>query len=170
MFFGAAAFYHATNLARHHIHPLGIRYTSAVGATIIAAAGQLLRAGALRDGEAMTVGVDGVRIDVPRHFVLLVTSLDRLILGLRPFWGEGAGSLRYLDVVAPPRRFWRALVPTLIGRPRAWMEEAGYRSGRADRLTLELDSPVVLDGEIFAPASTHVVRLSAGPTVEFVRL
>lgn len=170
MFFGASAFYHATKLARQRIHPLGIRYTSAVGATIVAAAGQLLRAGGLRDGEPMAVDVDGVRIDVPRHFVLLVTPLDRLVLGLRPFWGQGAGPLRYLDVAAPPRRFWRALFPTLIGRPRPWMEAAGYRSGRAERLTLALRSPFVLDGEIFEPASTDVVHLSAGPMAEFMRL
>jgi hypothetical protein len=117
-------------------------------------------------------GADGGRARRPpeaegRRFLLLATTLDRLMLGLRPFWGEGRGAVRWLDVLAPPRRLAAALWAGARGRPRPWMRSAGYLSGRAERLRIALDGPFVLDGEVFEPGPQGLL-LSAPNRVAFV--
>ena len=57
----------------------------------------------------------------------------------------------------------RVLVPLLRGRPRPWMKDDGYRSGRVQEVSLTTDCPIVMDGEIF-PVSRDVpvTPLAAG--------
>ena len=62
----------------------------------------------------------------------------------------------------------RALLPVLRGRPKAWMEEGGYDSGAAGAITLDIKSPVVLDGEIFQPEPGLPVRLTGDRTQTFI--
>ncbi|MHB0679667.1 diacylglycerol kinase, partial [Roseomonas mucosa] len=52
------------------------------------------------------------------------------------------------------------------GRQRPWMPAAGYASGRAGRLALRLDTPFVLDGEVFEPGPQGLV-LTAPATATF---
>ena len=66
-------------------------------------------------------------------------------------------------------RLSRAALPVVRGRPRPWMKHAGYASTRADRISLRLTSPIVVDGEVFDPGPHGHVELSAGPVVEFHR-
>jgi hypothetical protein len=169
MFFGAAAFHHVAQFARRRIHSAGIKHRAAVAAALAVAAGRLLSGDVeWRRGERIALTVDGASVEAKNHFLFLATTLHRLVLGLHPFWGDALGPLRFLDIVAPPHRFARALLPAMLGRPRPWMSSNGYRSGRADRLALVLSSPFMLDGEVFAPVSDQAVVLFAGPTVEFV--
>ncbi|MFC5316248.1 hypothetical protein, partial [Azospirillum rugosum] len=58
-------------------------------------------------------------------------------------------------------------LPTLRGRPRPWMIDAGYASGRADEMTVEMTHPFVVDGELFEPGPRGIL-LSAGQRVGFV--
>jgi hypothetical protein len=171
MFFGTAAVYNTAQFALQHIHPAGIKHTAGVVTALAVATSRLLcRDDAWRDGECIDVAVDGVELEPRRRFLLLATTLHRLVLGMRPFWDDRSGPLRFLDIAAPPHRFSRALLPTLLGRPRKWMAANGYRSGRADQLKMVLNSPFMLDGQVFHPESAQTVILSAGPTIEFARI
>ncbi len=172
MFFGAMAFYRASEYTRERIHTMGIRHAAGVAAAIAMTAGRLLggRGADWRQGEGVELSIDGAPAEVRPGFLLLATTLRRFVLGLHPFWADAAGPLRYLDIAAPPQRLSRALLPVMLGRPRPWMQGLGYRSGRADRLTVALRSPFLLDGEVFAPTSVQGITLSAGPAAEFVRL
>ncbi|WP_207461664.1 diacylglycerol kinase family protein [Azospirillum sp. SYSU D00513] len=168
--FGAGAFSTGTKLAYSHVHAAGINSGPAVALTIAAAAASILVGKGRRDmlaGEEMSLALDGAPQRPGRRFLTLASTFDRLALGIRPFWGEGKGSLRWLDVLAPPRRLMRALVPVLRGRPRPWMTESSYTSGRADRLALALSSPFVVDGELFDPGPAGIT-LSADRRVGFV--
>jgi Diacylglycerol kinase catalytic domain len=169
LLFGAAAFTEGNRLAEARLHRRGVHDAAAVA---LALAGVALRAGfdrghALRAGVPMTVAPDDRPEREGRRFLLLATTLDRLMLGLRPFWGEGRGAVRWLDVLAPPRRLAAALWAGARGRPRPWMPSAGYLSGRADRLRVALDGPFVLDGEVFEPGPGGLL-LSAPNRVAFV--
>lgn len=167
--FGAAAFTEGKRLADSRLHRRGVYDGAAVAVALAAVA---LRAvldhrHALRAGVPMEIAADDSSARGGRRFLLLATTLDRLMLGLRPFWGEGSGPVRWLDVLAPPRRLLAALWAGGRGRPRPWMHDAGYRSGRAERLRVLTRGPFVLDGEVYEPGPRGF-ELSAPGTVAFV--
>jgi hypothetical protein len=166
---GAAAFTEGNRLAEARLHRRGVHDAAAVA---LALAGIALKAGldrghALRAGVPMTVAPDDHPTREGRRFLLLATTLDRLMLGLRPFWGEGRGAVRWLDVLAPPRRLAAAFWAGARGRPRPWMRSAGYHSGRSERLRVAMHNPFVLDGEVFEPGPEGLL-LSASDRVAFV--
>ena len=173
MFLGAAGFYHGVMAARDEVHPLGVKHHMAAAAALALALFRLAsgRRGPnmLLHGERMTVGFDGGPAHPADYLLFMATTLQRLILGVMPFWGEGAGEVRHTRVEFPPRSLWRALVPALRGRPRPWMRTHGYLSGRAAECRLLLDSPIVFDGEIFRPEPGVPVILRADRHVTFLR-
>lgn len=149
----------------------GWRIASAIARSAIVAS----RAGSRQvwlAGTRMELALDD-EIEIPdeaaqARFLFLVTTLKRFVFGIWPFWGHEARPLRYLDVDAEPRRFLSALIPAIRGRPRPWMEEAGYRSGSATLIRLRLGEDFILDGEPFSPGLDGAVLLEAGPAVEFI--
>ncbi|MHB0705540.1 diacylglycerol kinase family protein [Roseomonas mucosa] len=168
LLFGAGAFTAAKTMADKGLHGRGIHDRLAV---FLALAGTALRSivqrdHALRAGSPMALSVDGRPNPEGRRFLVLATPLDRLMLGFWPFSGEGAGPLHWLDVAAPPRRLAAAVWAARQGRQRPWMPAAGYASGRAGRLALRLDTPFVLDGEVFEPGPQGLV-LTAPATATF---
>jgi hypothetical protein len=174
LFFGGAAFYRGTVMGRDQVHRIGVQKSLAAGLSLFwflfLAFFSRTGRNPLYRGEAMTVRIDGSVVPEPEQFVLLGTTLHCLILGMMPFWGDGPGSLRYTSVAFPLRRFARALVPLLRGRPRPWMNGSGYRSGRAREIALVTDCPIVMDGEIFPTSRDTPVLLRADREVAFVRV
>lgn len=173
-FIGTAAFYRGTMLGRNQVHRLGVQRSLAAGLSLFwfllrALIGRYER-NSLYRGESMMVRLDDRVLPEPEQFVMIGTTLDRLILGLMPFWGDGPGSLRYMSIAFPPKRFGRALIPILRGRPRPWMNDHGYRSGRVQEISLMTDCPMVMDGEIFPVSRDVPVVLRADREVAFVRL
>lgn len=173
MFLGTAAFHRGIMLARNEVHPTGAKHGLAVAIALGLALFRLMtgRRGSdmLLRGERMTVELDG-QPTAPRDYLLfLATTLERLILGLMPFWGEGAGTVRYTSIGFPPQRLWRALLPVTRGRPRPWLAAQGYESGRIRECRLSLDCPIVFDGEIFMPVRGAPVILRADRHVTFFR-
>ena len=129
--------------------------------------------GVIMRGTAMTIGVDGApgaeAAAEQDYFLILATTLERLMLGLDPFWGAGPGTLRFTSVLFPPARLGRALLPMLRGRPRPWMTQAGYASRRVDRLAIRTACPMVFDGQIITPDPEVPVVLSGDRRVVFLR-
>lgn len=174
MFFGAAGFYQAVRLANDKVRTRGVAGSLASASTLMLSIFRLLfgRSGSgdpLYRGEPMAIGVDGKRGEETPNLILIATTLDKLILGLRPFWGDDDHAIRYTSVDFPPKRLARALFPVLRGRPVGWMKDEGYRSGSASTMTIDIKSPVVLDGEIFHPAPGVPVRLTGGRTQTFLQ-
>ncbi len=173
MFLGTAAFYHAIMMARQQVHPTGAKHDLALAMGLALALFRLMTgwrgSSALLRGERMTVELDG-RSAAPEDYLLfLATTLERLMLGLMPFWGEGTGGVRYTSIGFPPRGLWRALLPVIRGRPRPWMAARGYESGRAGECRLSLQCPIVFDGEVFTPEPGTPVTLRADRRVTFLR-
>ena len=117
-------------------------------------------------GEAGAVRVNGDPIAIDRHFLVLASTLDRLTLGLRPFWDQGTGRINWLDISAPPRRVIMGSLMLALGKRQPWMEQGGYASGRAECLDIEFDQPFVLDGELYEPHG-HV-RITASQPIRFL--
>lgn len=174
MFFGAGAVYEGIRFCRGEIHPWGLRGELAAGLALV----RFLLALALGRGR------DGILRPVPltatwdkggavngEHVLLLVSTLERLLLGLRPFWGEGPGRLRMTAVGRRPQRLLRALPSLLRGRPSPHgIAERGYASCNVEEIRLELEGGYTLDGELFAahPGQGPIV-LRDGGRISFVR-
>jgi len=173
MFVGAAAFTRATEISVHLVRQGRIEESAGVAATLMSAIAQTF-AGPARErwlkGDPMSVTLAGRPTETAPRFILLATTLHKLVLGIWPFWSDenASGPVRYLDVLAPPRRLVAALPAVMRGRSQAWMGPAGYRSGTAASLDLALSEPFVIDGEVFHPGPGGTVRLSAGPELEFL--
>ncbi|GLK80315.1 diacylglycerol kinase family protein [Methylopila turkensis] len=168
--FGFGAFERATRLVNERVHSRGLaqRLGVAVG---IAAAVRAALSGAeraeWRAGVPAAIGPDGAEADERAAFFFLATTLDKLMLGLWPFWGEGDGAIDHLVADAPPPRLASALLPIGRGRPRPWMRES-YRSGRSDALSIGLRAPFIMDGDTFRPGADGRVELRAAPPVTFL--
>lgn len=92
-----------------------------------------------------------VRIDGVAHSVygLLASTLDRLLFGSRPFWGEfSAGDLRLTWVEADAPDLFRH-APALL-RGKAHMAAVpGYECRTVNAVELKFDGTYIIDGEIF---------------------
>jgi hypothetical protein len=168
---GWGAYATGTRIARQEIAARGPGQAAlAVVSTLRRA---LLGAGrrALRRGVATRISIDGVPAKDSARFMGLATTLkQRLVAGMNPFWGEGPGPIRWLDIHAPGHRLALAAPLLALGRPRRWMTRAGYASGRAARIELTLDTPFIMDGEAFPPAKSGPMILSAREEIAFISL
>lgn len=167
LFLGAAAFTKGWELANSSLHPRGLRSAGAVAAALALILGRTATDAGLSAGHPLGLIADGEPILDGPCFLLLATTLERLLLGLWPFWGHGDGALKSLAVAAPPHRLVAALPALARGRPKEWMAH-GYVSRRSTRLDIAGELPVILDGEMFLPAAGRL-SLSAGPEMEFIR-
>jgi hypothetical protein len=171
-FFGAAGIEQGIRFGLDRIHTKGVRGELGAGLALAALLVGLIRG--RTDAVTpvpMTVAVDG---EPPRrhdHLVLMVTTLERLVLGLRPFWGQGPGPLRSTAVFARPHRLLAALPRILRGRAGGPLTaDNGYVSRNAQEMQIWLDGRYALDGEMFTgePHRGPIV-LRAGGRVRFVR-
>jgi hypothetical protein len=172
MFFGAAAIEQGIRFCRARVHTLGVRGEVGAGLALGALLFGLVRGRAGVTPVPVTTALDGARPERRDHLVLMVTTLERLVLGLRPFWGDGAGPLHYTAVLGRPRRLPAALPRVLRGRPGgAATADNGYVSRDVAEARLWLDGVgYTLDGELFTgPAGGGPVVLRAGGRASFVR-
>lgn len=162
---GAGAYSYATQMAGAWSHDRGIKQGRAV-ALVIARMLAKARRGDISEGVVDLSFTPEHEIPTPSepHFLVLTTSLDRLMLDLWPFPDGGEGGLHWLAMTAPPRHLIRDLW-------RAWRGKVvvgdGVRGGRTDSLELRLAEPFVLDGELYTPGADGVT-VRTGPTLRFL--
>jgi len=119
----------------------------------------------------ITVAIDNEPSSSFECEIVFVTTLERLVLGLRPYWGEEAAPLHYASVRAEPRHWVKALPGLLRGRPNRYVTPAnGYDSRNAQRLLLALDSAFFIDGEPFSPTAGMPLTLADGGSAGFIKL
>lgn len=104
------------------------------------------------------------------YLLILVSGLERLLLGSKPYWGVEPAPLHYTAIRHRPERLWRSLPAVLRGGagvpPR---EQDGYFSHNIHTLALEFDGGFVLDGERYrAERSLGPLHLSQGGPVTFL--
>ena len=178
MFFGVGMIHRAISLV-HRTFPPG-RSQGVFGATLVtgALAGKLLfrPTDGILAPDKLQVSVDGAP-GAPtdafggEFYVGIASTLTRLFAGLRPFWGEGPGEVRFTSISSQVQHFARAIGGIMRGRPRRELvtRENGYTSHNAPRVELRLDSGFTVDGEIFEPVPDEVVTLTADRRITFLR-
>jgi hypothetical protein len=169
--FGLGAYERATRLVNERVHSRGFaqKLGVALGVVMAGAAAFGKDREIWRRGVPLGLAVGGGAERTGDSFVLLATSLNRLLLGLWPFWGEGEGAIRVTEISAPPRRLARGLAALAVGRKPSFADEEGYTSLRADHILLRVREPFIFDGDAFQAGPDGVVELRAGPPIRFVR-
>jgi len=106
------------------------------------------------------------------HLVILVTSLNRLFLGMKPFWSNNSGPLRYTSVRVPYRHVWRVLPALLRGIPHPLATtDHGYVSENLSTIRLVFNSGFILDGEVYTSSNHEEPLILDSPgELSFVRL
>jgi diacylglycerol kinase (ATP) len=169
MFFGAGAIYDGSRYCVGRLHRVGLRGSIGAALTVVRYVVALL-AGRRVPSIAVTSTVDERPAESRALLLCLATTLERLLFGLRPFWGVGEGGLCFTTVAAQPRHLLRALPSLLRGRPgRFGTSESGYVSRNASEVRLVFDGGCMLDGELLTADSRRgPVCLSVGPRASFV--
>ncbi|MDH3771860.1 MAG: hypothetical protein OET79_12865, partial [Nitrospirota bacterium] len=106
------------------------------------------------------------------YLVLMVTTLNRLFLGMNPFWSNNSGLLRFTSLRVPYRYLWRVLPALLRGHshPLATANH-GYISENLSEIRLGFDSGFVLDGEVYSSSNHEEPLILDSPgELSFVRL
>jgi hypothetical protein len=165
-FFGAACIFKGIQFFHSKIHRMGL---SGDPAHLLILA-RFLWALARQDDALVApvparIRVDRCRMDPGDYLLLLVTTLERLILGLRPFWNRGSRPLQLTAVSARPRSLLRVLPALIHGRGNSYATaDNGFLSCGADEIQLDLDGGFAIDGELFAadPRSGPVLVQDGG--------
>lgn len=173
LFFGAAAIYQGICLFHSRIHGLGLRGRPA-NALILA---RYLAAIASRDLDALgatqaKITVDGTPLEAKRFTLILSYTLEQLIFGMRPHWGQEEGALRLTAVSADAKFILRVMAAICQGRrSRLGVSENGIYSHNANEIRIALDGGFALDGELFS-ATPHQgeLVLDACGQAAFLRL
>jgi len=173
MFFGAAGICQGIRFCLDRVHPKGVRGQLAAGVTL----SRLLIAAVFGGGRllfpvSIAVALDGAAPEEREFLLLLVTTLERLFLGIRPYWGTEIGPLYYTALGARPRHLLRTAPNLLRGRKgRLGKPEHGYYSHKVREVRLTFSGHFTLDGELYAPDNRgNAITVTEGGEAFFLKL
>lgn len=179
MFLGTGAIMQATQYAHSKVHARGLGGEISLGLTLARTLWGLARRDPrfyqptpVRLQLPAAGGSDAVEQAETPMLILAASTLERLFLGIRPFWGTGAGAVGLTTIQAGAAHFPRAFASILRGRPNRYVQpQAGYESFRSDRLELGFDGMFNLDGELLQtdPSRGPLTVTARGP-FRFLRL
>lgn len=173
MFFGTAGIYQGIQYFHRNVNSRGLKGELGPGITI---ARFLWAASFGRSDFISSVPITIALDDKPPRrldcMLLLVSTLERLFLGLHPYWGDEPGAMHYTALRTRPRHLLQTLPFILRGRKnRLARPENGYFSHNASQIRLNLDSGFTLDGQLYTPAnSREPTVVQSGATTAFLRL
>ncbi|MBQ96051.1 MAG: hypothetical protein CL510_09540 [Actinobacteria bacterium] len=99
-----------------------------------------------------------------RRSVMLASTLERMPMGIELF-GQPRPGLKLAVLDHPRRRVLAALPAILMGWRPGWLAKAGLHQLDAEALAVDVDEPVILDGEAFPPGR---YRVGQGPELTFI--
>lgn len=170
MFLGAGIIARGVAYFTDHVRGTGITGEAASGVVVARFLGALL--GADRAGLTAPVqaAIDGAPVAAGRrpYVALLATVLDRLLLGMRPYWGAEPAPIHFTAVQPHPAQLWRHLLPMLRGRGAALQSADGYTSANVHGLSLAIDGPFVIDGQCYDGAGAPL-QVGVAGHIGFVR-
>lgn len=175
MFFGTGSIIiggieHCTS----HVHRIGLTDEIGPGVTLLRAVWGILRGDPQFAAPVeVTLRVDEQDESVQKQLaILLVTSLERLLLGMHPWWGHEQQPLHCTWIEKSAQGLLRKLASLLRGKPGASATpENGYFSHNTRQLELNMDATFTIDGELYQASREHgPIRISHGGDIEFLKI
>jgi len=164
MFFGAGAICEGIRLFHSKDNPMGRRGQLMPMLTMA----RLLLAILFNNQDKITpflnnTSLNGRQPEKRADLLVLVSTLDRLFLGMRPYWGTEEGPLRYTAVGTNPKKLLRILLSLFgSGNNRHAIPANGYSSHNVMEVRLDMEGAFTLDGELYAAGEGTVTVSSAG--------
>ncbi|MBI1181784.1 MAG: hypothetical protein GC201_14625 [Alphaproteobacteria bacterium] len=172
-FFGAATIVRGIQFCRRSVYPLGLpnflSHTVAIIYLVWLALWPFKGRRSPMRREPLAVNFGDSTPEAKAYMIVLVTTLNRLILGLSAASGVGEGALRYTSIEYNVMAIARAARTFLFGRPSGKLVRGLVRR-RLHRIEFRTGSAVTLDGEFFTPDPSQPIRLEATMPFRFVRL
>ena len=172
-FFGAAAIYDISQLCwdfRESTHMPGSKSGIATTVKVGSSVTRLLLGGKPFDPSHIRVRLDGEDLEEREFSALFLTTLDRMALGMRPFFDDRPAPIRFTAVSHRHHQLFRVALAAFRGRAsRAATERNGYHGRNAHAVELEIATGGTLDGEVVTPVDGHPVRIRADREVRFIR-
>jgi len=170
-FLGAGAILAGMRHFREHLGSRGLRDELAAGLSLLRGlAGVAGREHAWSDHHTEVLVAD--RQDFAgRQNLVLATTLERLLLGLKPWWGDEQAPLHLTALGHRPQNFLRVIPSILRGKMHQRATPAnGYLSANVTGLALTAAEGFALDGQIFTPPAGTEIRVEATKPLEFIGL
>lgn len=173
MFFGGAAIVNGIRYCNENIYPMGLpnilSHPMAIGALVTSALGGAKSPDSPMHSEEMKIVMPGGGTLQGRYLVVVATTLDRLLLGLRPYGRDGKGTLKFSAIEHRPRAIFAAAKGIMTGKfGRVTLE--GVNTRRIDEIRISGNDPVTLDGEIYDISPGQTVVLKGDKSLDFVSL
>ena len=174
MFLGGAGLAETILYCRHKIYPLGLpnglsHFLAALAVMFSAIFG--LKAGFLPE-RSKPVSISFIRKGELQGIfsVLIVTTLEKLLLGGRTTEMTQRGQMKFMAVDQRPWAMIRVIFESIIGRLGRHAVE-GIHIQQGDTIRIDsVKSSVVLDGEVFEANSRAPIVLRSTAPVPFLRL
>lgn len=170
MFFGLGAIPRGIDLCHRRMNPQGLRGELMPGLILARLVWAVLTGNEkLLPPTEVEIRCDEVAAQRVRCLFTLVSTLERLFLGLRPYWGEEDAALHLTAMLPQPRHLLRNLPSILHGQRTAGLSpQNGYFSHNAQRIILDFTGRFTLDGELFEAEAPLIIE-TVGPA-RFLRI
>ena len=173
-FFATAAIPRVIRQTRQRYHRHGL---TGRGSEALAIAGSLRRllsgrvtSDSLLYPQTLRLQCDAAPVREVSSVVLLATTLERLLLGLRPA-PPAPGRIGVAGLVHPYRHLGRALPAFLRGRPLPPRAEGqGLWRAQVEMLSVGGEGEATLDGELFPTQLAAPLHLTRAAPVQFVKV
>jgi hypothetical protein len=173
MFFGAGGIYEGIKFCQTRVYTKGVGGELAAGLTLA----RFLLAAAKGDRRivppsSIRVGLGGMAMQDMDVLVLFVTTLGRLFLGMRPYWGTEGGPLHFTAIRSDAAHLLRAAPSLIRGQNSRWADPRhGYLSHNLHDLRLYIQSGFTLDGQLYQSVpQLGALWLKKGGEAEFLTL
>lgn len=172
MFFGAGSIVRGIEYCQDRFHARGIGNAIGPGLAVARTVWGMFRNDPrFAAPTPMRIALDPTREAPSRDLLLLmITTLDHLILGMRPYWGSETGALHCTWIEQPAGSLLRQIPSVLRGKPGARATpERGYFSHNAEQLRVWLDGTFTLDGDMHqASTETGPLSITRDGELEFI--
>jgi diacylglycerol kinase family enzyme len=170
MFLGAGAATDAGRYCQNAWNARGIKGGLANLATLLAAIFKGSKEGEppINRPHDMGIDIEGREVASGPHLLMLVTTLDKLVLGAHPFWGPKTDPLRVTLVSYPQTNIALRLLPALYGSERR-QPPSGLRSFSCASCEIRTSSEFIMDGEFFDAKEGEPLRVETGPALAYIR-
>ncbi len=174
MFFGTGAVSEATRYCQRAFNDKGVGGNFATFATLASALGKTMffKPNAQDPNRFdkpydITLKTDGTQQCSGPQLMMLATTLDKLILGTKPFWGGATAPLRTMTMPYPVPNIPRWILPVMFGSENR-KAPPGSSSTACHHCEVTSSTSFVIDGEFYDAPAHEPLRLEAGPQLEYI--